>query len=144
MESVNIWQEITKLKNERRKVYFMWKNDIQNIRINYGAMTEDEFIEMCNKRHPNQITNPKQFLNHMKRWESSAEYKRLIFLLKEDDFATDLLDTYKSTKELAQTGDSQSIKNMLLLQKEIKKYRQSIDEYVEEVEESEEDDGLTI
>lgn len=141
----NIWQEITKLRNERRKVYFMWKNGIENIKLDYGAMTEEEFIEICNKRHPNQITNPKEFLNHMKRWESSAEYKRLIFLLKEDNFAIDLIDTYENTKELAQTtGDSQAIKNMLLLQKEIKNYRKSIDSFKDEIEESKKDDGLTI
>ena len=69
-------------------------------------------------------------------------------LLKEDKFAMDLLDVYEQVKKKALQGDSQSIKNMVALQKEIKKYRKSIDELNEELEqeESEEDkdDGLII
>lgn len=142
--SANIWQEISSVKNDRRRIYFMWKNDIQNIKVDYGALTQEEFIERCDGFHATKISNPEQFLNHLKRWESSAEYKRLLFLLKEDDFATDLLEIYENTKELAKKGDSQAIKNVLLLQKQIKNYRKSIDKFTDEVEESEKDDGLEI
>lgn len=142
MSDANVWNEITKIGNMRRRVYFQWKNGIQNIKLDYGAMTEDELVEHCSRIR--EITNKDQFLNYMKRWESSAEYKRLLFLLKEDNFATDLLDTYDKTKDLAGTGDSQAIKNMIMLQKEIKNYRQSIDEFHKELEEEDEDDGLEV
>lgn len=142
MADANIWEEITKIKNPRRKIYFQWKNNIQNIKIDYGAMTEDEFVTMCSKYYNTKISSKEQFLSYMKRWESSAEYKRLLFLLKEDQFANDLLDTYEATKTSAQNGDSQAIKNMLLLQKEIKDYRQSIDSYQEL--DLVEDDGLKM
>ncbi|MEY8415637.1 hypothetical protein AAK964_05000 [Tissierella praeacuta] len=142
MVDANVWEEITNVKNPRRRIYFQWKNNIQNIKTDYGAMTEDEFVEHCSRIR--EITNKEQFMNYMKRWESSPEYKRLLFLLKEDNFATDLLGTYDKVKELAEEGDSQAIKNMIMLQKEIKNYRQSIDKFQQEQEEIEEDDGLII
>lgn len=143
--ATTIWEEISKIKNPRRRIYFMWKNGIENIRIDYGELTQDEFIEKCNKLHTNEITNVDFFLGHMKRWESSAEYKRLLFLLQEDRFATDLLKLYESVKEKAiKDTDSQAIKNMVMLQKEIKNYRKSIDKFQEQQEETDEDDGLRV
>lgn len=144
--ATTIWEEISKIKNPRRRIYFMWKNGIENIRIDYGELTQDEFIEKCDKLHTTPITNPDFFLNHMKRWESSAEYKRLLFLLQEDRFATDLLELYESVKEKAiKDTDSQAIKNMVMLQKEIKDYRKSIDKFErQQQEEIEKDDGLRV
>lgn len=142
MADANVWEEITNVKNIRRRIYFQWKNNIQNIKIDYGKMTEDEFVEHCNRIR--EVTNKEQFLAYMKRWESSAEYKRLLFLLKEDNFANDLLDTYTKTKDLAESGDSQAIKNMIMLQKEIKNYRKSIDSFQEIKDADQEDDGLVI
>ncbi|QUH20221.1 hypothetical protein [Alkaliphilus sp. B6464] len=136
MNDTNIWREIQYIKNPNRKAYFQWKNKIQNIKRDYGALSEEEFLEY--------IGGKGEFMNYMKRWESSPEYKRLVFLLKEDSFATDLLETYNKVKELALTGDSQAIKNMIMLQKEIKKYRQDIDSFNAIEEEKEEDDGLEI
>lgn len=144
--SSTFWEELSKVKNHRRRAYFQWKNGIQNLRLDYGSMSEDEFIEHCNKSHMHTIpiSDREYFFNNMKRWESSAEYKRLLFLLKEDEFATDLLEVYDAVKEKAiNDTDSQAIKNMVMLQKEIKKYRKSIDKFQEQ-EEKAEDDGLII
>lgn len=141
----NFWRELSKIKNLRRKVYFQWKNKIENLKIDYGAMTQDEFIEYCNKTwvHNNPVKDKQFFLNNMKQWESTAEYKRLLCLLKEDNFATDILETYENVKKKANEGDNMAIKNMLLLQDEIKKYRKSIDDFQQE-EEEQEDEGLEL
>lgn len=143
----NIWEEISKIKNPRRKAYFQWKHGIENIKKDYGAMTKEEFVKYCNKIGV-KVSNPEQFLKYLERWESSPEYKRLLFLLKEDEFATDLLDVYKTVKKKALEGNSQAIKNMVMLQNEIKKYRKSIDKYFKHEEqeqlEEEKDDGLII
>ncbi len=147
LEDTNIWKAISNIRNKRRREYFLWKNDITLMK-DYGAMTEDEFIEKCSKLHINPITDRKTFFYHLKMWESTPEYKRLMCLLKEDKFAMDLLDVYEQVKKKALQGDSQSIKNMVALQKEIKKYRKSIDELNEELEQEEaeedKDDGLII
>lgn len=141
MAETNLYKEIANIKNHRRRAYFLWKNKIKLIR-DYGAMTKEEFIELCNSFHKD-IKDPENFLFHCERWESTPEYKRLMFLLKEDDFAMDLLDIYEKTKKKALKGDSQAIKNVIMLQQEIKKYRKSIDE-LKKIEEMEEDDGLIV
>ncbi len=143
MEDTNIWKAISNIRNKRKRAYFLWKNDIK-LKKDYGAMTEDEFIEHASKLHLKPITNPDNFFYYMEQWESSPEYKRLLFLLKEDKFAMDLLDVYEQVKKKALQGDSQAIKNMITLQKEIKKYRQSIDKLNDELEKEEEDDGLIV
>lgn len=146
MKDTTVWDEISKIENMRKRVYFQWRNGIENIRRNYGAMTEDEFVEYCSRSWMGgKITAPDEFFRHMERWESTPEYKRLLFLLKEDEFATDLLDVYEQVKKKAKDEcDSQAIKNMITLQKEIKKYRKSIDKYFEKEEKEEQDDGLII
>lgn len=147
MENTNIWKAISNIRNKRKRAYFLWKNKIK-LKKDYGAMTEHEFIQHASKLHLNPITNPEVFFYYMEQWESSPEYKRLLFLLKEDNFATDLLQVYDQVKDKALQGDSQAIKNMVALQKEIKKYRQSIDKFREELEkeeaEEEQDDGLIV
>ena len=145
MADTTIWEEISKIDNIRRRTYFQWKNGIQGIKKDYSKMTEDDYIEYCSRGWAGgKISNREQFLNYMKRWESSAEYKRLLFLLKEDEFATDMLEVYEEVKKKAiEDTDSQAIKNMIMLQKEIKKYRKSIDKYMQ-TEEKEEDDGLIL
>ena len=150
MEETNIWKEIANIKNPRRKIYFQWKNKIENIKVDYGAMTLDELVDACNRVHTYKpISNVDEFLGWCRRWESSPEYKRLICLLKEDNFANDMMDVYESVRKKALDGDSQAIKNMLLLQKEIKKYRKDIDSYFkadeeQEQEQEDKDDGLII
>lgn len=141
MEDTNIWKAIANISNPRRKAYFQWKNKIENIKKDYGKMTEEEFIES--------VDGGAELMIYMKRWESSPEYKRLMCLLKEDEFAMDLLDVYEKVKKKAKDEcDSQAIKNMISLQKEIKKYRKSIDEFQEKLEQEEaeedKDDGLII
>lgn len=145
----NIWKEISKIKNPRRRVYFQWINKIENLKVDYGALTQEELIEKCNSAVTNQnITNIDEFFGWCRRWESTAEYKRLVCLLKEDNFASDIVEVYEQVKKKALDGDSQAIKNMLLLQGEIKNYRQSIDDYFkvdeEPEQEEEQDDGLII
>lgn len=135
--SANIWKAIANISNPRRKIYFQWQNKIENIKKDYSKMTEEDFLKSVNGGN--------EMMIYMKRWESTPEYKRLMCLLKEDNFAMDLLDVYEQVKKKAiDDTDSQAIKNMIMLQKEIKKYRKSIDEYFDKEEEQEEDDGLII
>lgn len=145
--AITFWEELSKVQNQRRKIYFQWKNGIENLKVNYGEWTEDEFVAHCEKSWlGGKITNREYFLNNMKRWESSAEYKRLLALWHEDNFIFDLLEIYDKVKEKAlNETDSQAIKNTIMLQEEIKKYRKSIDEFQELEEQAEnEDDGLII
>lgn len=146
MANTTFWEELSKVKNLRRKVYFQWKNGIENIKIDYGSMSEDDFVKYCSKSWMGgKITDKEFFLNNMERWESSAEYKRLLFLWHEDQFASDLLEIYNATKKKAiEETDSQATKNVIMLQKEIKKYRKSIDEFQEIEEKEDKDDGLII
>lgn len=140
---MTFWEELAKVKNDRRRIYFQWNNGIDNVRIDYSKMTEDDFIEQCNKYNKD-ISDREVFLNYMKRWESSQEYKRLLFLWKEDTFHSDITEIYDATKEKALSGDSQAIKNIIMLQDEIKKYRKSIDKFNELEEKEEKGDGLVI
>lgn len=144
--ATSFWKELSKIKNLRRRAYFQWKNGIENLKIDYSAMTEDDFIKQCSKSWMGgKITDKEFFLRNMERWESSAEYKRLLFLWEEDKFATDLLAIYSATKKKAiEETDSQAIKNVIMLQKEIKKYRKNIDDFQEQEEKEDEDDGLVI
>ena len=54
-------------------------------------MTEEEFIES--------VDGGAELMIYMKRWESSPEFKRLMCLLKEDNFAMDLLDVRTSQRK---------------------------------------------
>lgn len=140
MKRTTVWREITKIEQEKRRKYFHWKNGIDNVKIQYSEMNEEEFLE--------NLGVGDQWMAFAKRWESSPEYKRLLCLLKEDDFITDLLEIYEEIKVKAKDGDSQAIKNLIMLQGEIQKYRKSIDEYnkvnTEKEEEENIDDGLVI
>lgn len=146
MANTTFWEELSKVQNPRRKIYFQWRNGISNLRINYGEWTEEQFIKHCEKSWlGGAITDREYFMNNMKRWESSAEYKYLMAKWYEDNFVGDLLEIYDKVKEKAlEETDSQAIKNTIMLQQEIKKYRKSIDEFQELEEQAEEDDGLVI
>lgn len=138
---INFWDELSSSFGsqtfyQRQLKYFRWKHGIDTFNFKYSEMSEEEFREWQD------ITN-REWIN-LKKWESSTKYKRLEFLYKEDQFATDLLNTYDKVKELANDGDSQAIKNMLLLQDEIREYRKSIDRFEQKQEEQDSDDGLII
>lgn len=137
----NFWKELVKdftnnQFHQRKLRYFRWRHKLDTNNFTYSEMSEEEFQKELD------LTDI-QMMN-LKKWESSAHYKRLDFLCKEDQFAKDLLEIYDATKKLAEDGDSQAIKNMLLLQKEIKEYRRSIEQFEQKAEEFEQDDGLTI
>ena len=141
MADMNVWKELTAGFNsgqlsQRRMKYFRWKHGLDTSNFTYSEMSEKDFLEWTG------VTEIEY--RNLQKWESTSHYKRLTFLLKEDEFASDLLGIYDSTKKLADDGDSAAIKNVLMLQKEIKKYRQDIDKYNSKVDESEEDDGLVV
>lgn len=141
MAELNFWKELTSSfsrhqLHQRKLRYFRWKHGIDTNNFTYSEMSEEEFKELLD-------LSEIEYMN-LQKWESSADYKRLTFLLKEDKFASDLLEIYDATKKLAEDGDSQAIKNMIMLQKEIKNYRKGIDDFQGQQEETETDDGLTV
>ena len=138
---MNVWKELTagfnkSLLSQRRMKYFRWKHGLDTSHFTYSEMSEKDFLEWT------KVTEI-EYLNLIK-WESTADYKRLTFLLKEDEFAMDLLKIYDATKELALNGDSNAIKNTIMLQSEIKNYRRDIDNNDKMEIETEEDDGLVV
>lgn len=110
----------TNKTDTRRKRYFMWKNKMDNIKIKYSQMTEEEFKE--------KYCNNKQEWEYLKRWEESEEYKRLLYVLYADNFDNDLLEVYNAVKEEAKKGNSSAVKTFLDLQKEIKKRLKNFDD----------------
>lgn len=110
----------TNKTDTRRKRYFMWKNKMDNIKIKYSQMTEEEFKE--------KYCNDKQEWEYLKRWEESEEYKRLLYVLYADNFDNDLLEVYNAVKEEAKKGNSSAVKTFLDLQKEIKKRLKNFDD----------------
>lgn len=121
-------KETNKLREQKRK-YFYWKNKLDTKYTNYTDMTEDEFKKFANASD--------SFYASLKLWEQTEEYSRLLYLLAEDRFNTDLYDVYIALKEEALKGNSTATKTMIDVQKEIKKRIKQFD--VEE-----EDDGLNI
>lgn len=122
----------TNKTDTRRKRYFMWKNKMDNIKIKYSQMTEEEFKE--------KYCNNKQEWEYLKRWEESEEYKRLLYVLYADNFDNDLLEVYNAVKEEAKKGNSSAVKTFLDLQKEIKKRLKNFDD----INTEEKDTGLKL
>lgn len=107
--ALNIYQELKKL-SEKKRYYFLWKNDLEWNREDPKKTTE-EFLHTIGLRT----------LNTFYQWEESQEYQRLLLILTQSRFGKDLQETYETVAENAKTqGDEKNIKLMISLQKEIK------------------------
>lgn len=135
--------ELTKLFNEnatgiRKYKYFMWKNKIKGLRIDYSSMTEQELTE-------NMKLETLHFYN---KWENSQEYLFLKLLLTRENMQSDLFNIYDAVKEKALEGDDKSIKTFLELEREVNKRLESITKIGQieevEIEEVEDDDNLRL
>jgi len=109
---MNIYDELNKI-SWKKKEYFLWKHNLHVFRTE--EMTEEE---ICDKLQV-------KTLSHMKKWEKSSDYLRLVNLYIESQSAKDLEDIYEIVKEKALTGDEKSIKLLMDIQKQARTFNQT-------------------
>ena len=129
---MTIWQAFKHFNIPvKKRYYFQAKHGIW-MKQPHTPMTEEE---ICRKM---QLID----LSTYKEWEKSDQYQKLLFCLLEGSFAADIADVYRAVSDKAKTtGDEKAIKNMLMLQKEIKRFGK----VQEPVQEQDDDfDGLMI
>ncbi len=110
----NIWEEINKIGYERKRKYFLHRNQLQTRKgLDYGGMNKEEFMDY--------MEIGEEGYRALELWESSPEYIRLQYILYENNFDADLLDVYDAIKEQAKNGNATAVKTMLDMQKEVQK-----------------------
>lgn len=110
----DIFEELNKIKYLRKRRYFQWKNGLDSPKgYKYSTMSEEEFRKISECETDESMVN-------LKRWESSEEYQRLLYILKENNFDNDLIEVYDAVKKQALEGNNSAVKTMIELQKEIK------------------------
>lgn len=88
--------------------YFKWKHNIRFDRT-LPQKSEEEFLKYINRKT----------LNGYIKWERTNEYKQLLTIYLDSLIANDLDEIYKVVREKALTGDPQSVKLFLQIQKDI-------------------------
>lgn len=120
--------------------YFMWRNKLENIKMDYSKFTEEEFIAKWCK------SNAK--FKWLQKWEKSEQYNHLLTELYISNIDKDMIKIYEKVKEKALQGDDKAVKTFILLQKELKNLNTTTNtkkiEEVEAVEEEEEDLDITM
>lgn len=119
----------------KKAEYFKWKH---NIRYDQSLpkKTEQEFLRLVGLKS----------LNSFLAWEKSSQYKRLLSIYLNGLIANDLDEIYKKVAEKAKTGDPNSVKLFLQLQKNIGDFAKIAEKALikDEEEEMEQDDGLEL
>ncbi|HJF32215.1 MAG TPA: hypothetical protein K8V56_10655 [Sporosarcina psychrophila] len=107
---MNIYDELKKL-SWKKQAYFKWRFDL-------------EFDQLKDKHTPERLAEilKVKTLNEYTKWEKSPEFLKLTNLVLSTKFANDIEDVYAICVENAKTGDVQSVKMMLELQKQIKQF----------------------
>jgi len=107
---MDIYTALAKLSPKKR-TYARWRFDLE-----YDKRKEKHTPErLC------EILGTKT-LNEYTKWENSNEFLQLTNLYLQSKFANDLEDVYAITVGKAKEGDTQSVKLMLELQKQIKTF----------------------
>lgn len=97
--------------------------------------TEEEFLRSVSRKS----------MAPFHRWRKSAEYKRLVMLYLEYRVSNDYEEIYELiAKKSKETGDPQTVKLFLQLQKDIQSNAKLVKQNMESVEEDEEDEGLIL
>lgn len=117
----------------KKAEYFKWKHGIQYNRQN-PKKSEEEFLKTVDLKSFNSFT----------KWERTSEYKQLLAIYLDGCIANDLDEIYKKVSELAKTGEPQSVKLFLQLQKDIGSHAKVAEKMFLVEEEKEEDDGLEL
>ena len=112
---LDLWDELNKFGNnayyQNRKKYFLWKNGLDTTTTAYSDKTKEEFKKML------KVTETEW--RWLERWESSDLYKRLMYILYQNKFDSDILELYDEVKKQALEGNSTAVKTLLSLQEEI-------------------------
>ncbi|WP_066174666.1 hypothetical protein [Bacillus marinisedimentorum] len=131
---MNIYEALSNVP-KLKKEYFLWKHDIRYDQ-RLPKKTEKEFLRYVGKKT----------LNGFIAWERTADYKQLLAIYLNGLIANDLDDIYKKVSEQAKSGDPQSVKLFLQLQKDISSHAKLAEKAFSKPEEDEieEDDDLEI
>ncbi len=131
---MNIYEALKQLKGWKKAEYFKWKHDIRYDQT-LPQKSEEEFLKLTGNKTMNEFI----------KWERTAEYKQLLAIYLDSCIANDLDSIYKKVSELAKTGETQSVKLFLQLQKDINSYAKAAEKAFSIDEEIiEEDDDLEI
>lgn len=105
---MDIYEALNKL-SPKKKAYARWRFDLE-----YNKEREKHTPErLC------EILGVKTLSEYIK-WENSLQFLELTHLYLQTKFANDIEDVYLAVVENAKSGDTQSVKIMLQLQKEIR------------------------
>lgn len=104
---MNIYEALNNVIFPKQE-YFKWKHNIRYDKT-LPIKSEEEFLKYVNRKS----------LNGFIKWEKSNEYKQLLVIYLESLIANDLDAIYKVVREKALTGDPQSVKLFLQIQKDI-------------------------
>ncbi|QNG59430.1 hypothetical protein H4O14_16760 [Bacillus sp. PAMC26568] len=130
---MNIYEALKQVSWKKQE-YFKWKHDIRYDRT-VNQKSEEEFLKSVDLKT----------LNSFIAWEKSSEYKQLLTLHLDSCIANDLDEIYKKVAEVAKTGDPQSVKLFLQLQKDINSYAKLAEKaFSKKEDEIEEDDDLEL
>lgn len=104
----DIYSELKKL-SPKKQAYFKWRFDL-------------EYDKRKEKHTPERLAEilGTVTLNEYTKWEKSPQFLELTNLVLQTKFANDIEDVYAICVENAKTGDIQSVKLMMELQKNIK------------------------
>ena len=112
---LDLWDELNKFGNnayyQNRRKYFLWKNGMDTTTTTYSDKTKAEMKKIL------KVTETEW--RWLERWESSDLYKRLMYILYQNKFDSDILELYDEVKKQALEGNSTAVKTLLALQEEI-------------------------
>lgn len=92
--------------------YFMWRNKLNNTKIDFSILSEEEFIEKYLKEASTK-------LNGLKMWESTQEYQDLMQELYEFKMNQDFYALYETYLAKAMAGDDKALNSLKTIKKEI-------------------------
>lgn len=129
---MNIHEALKQLPWKKAE-YFKWKHDIRYDQ-RLPKKSEEDFLRLVALKT----------INSFIQWERTSQYKSLLALYLDSCVANDLDEIYKKVTENAKTGDPQSVKLFLQLQKDINSYVKAAKKSFSVSEDEIEDDDLEI
>ena len=92
--------------------YFMWMNKLNNTKIDFSILSEEEFVNKYLKESSSK-------LNGLKMWESTQEYQGLMQELYEFKMNQDFYKLYETYLAKAMNGDDKALNSLKTIKKEI-------------------------
>ncbi|GKV64094.1 MULTISPECIES: phBC6A51 family helix-turn-helix protein [unclassified Sporosarcina] len=109
---MNIYDKLNQLSPKKR-TYTIWRFNLEWDQSK-PKRTEEELCEVLGVKS----------LNEYLRWEKKPEFLEITQLYLQSKFSNDIEEVYLSVVEKAKEGDTQSVKLMLQLQKEIRSFNE--------------------